>query len=185
MKKRLMLIGAILMIGSLTACNSNENTKVPEERVGNVKDGDENLDKGDTIEQDSNQEEVKENKIDENINKDKEEEKENENEKEEEKEEQTEMSDEVMIENSDYIAKVKMIQKGQNKFELKVLENIKGSINASDVPNTENFQQNRAYVIFLRDVNGTIEPTNGNKSYILLEGDNHEIFEKINKHVNR
>ena len=53
------------------------------------------------------------------------------------------------------------------------------------MPNTENFQQNRAYVIFLKDIDGKVEPTNGNKSYILLEGDNHEIFEKINKNVNR
>src|SRR5699024_5537696 len=37
------------------------------------------------------------------------------------------MTDEEMIENSDYIAKVKMIKKGSSTFELKVLENLKGN----------------------------------------------------------
>ena len=91
------------------------------------------------------------------------------------------MTDEDMIENSDYIAKVKMIQKGQSTFELKVLENLKGSLNGKQIPNTENLNQNRAYLVFLKDVDGNLVPTNGTDSYVMLEGDNHVLFEKINK----
>ena len=85
----------------------------------------------------------------------------------------------VDFNNSDYIAKVKMIQKGKNKFELKVLENIIGNINASDVPNTDLLKPNRTYVILLRDVDGKKQPTNGKESYVLLEGNNKKIFDAV------
>lgn len=91
------------------------------------------------------------------------------------------MTDEEMIENSNYIAKVKMIQKDQSTFELKVLENLKGSLSGKEIPNSENLNQNRAYLVFLKDVDGNLVPTNGKDSYVLLEGDNHVLFEKINK----
>lgn len=182
MNRRLMIIGVVAMMFSLTACNTNDNTTSSEEPV-------EDMEKTEIIEKEEpvkenpvdpiESEEIEEEDLDQNINK------ENKDKDVEEPIVKMEMTDEEMIENSDYIAKVKMIQKGQNKFELKVLDNIKGNINASNVPDTEKFNQNRAYVIFLRDVDGNIEPTNGNKSYILLQGDNHEIFKKINKNVNR
>lgn len=183
MKRKLMIIGTVVMMFSLTACNTNDNTTSTENPVEDMENTDEVVEKEEPVKEGPvdpiESEEIEEEDLNQNIN---------EEDKDKDVEEpivETEMTDEEMIENSDYIAKVKMIQKGQNKFELKVLDNIKGNINASDVPDTDKFNQNRAYVIFLRDVDGNIEPTNGNKSYILLEGDNHEIFEKINKNVNR
>lgn len=94
------------------------------------------------------------------------------------------MTDDEMIEESDQITKVKLIEKEKNTFELKILENLKGNLSKEDIPDTSSLERNRAYLIFTKVEDGKIVPTNGDKSYILLEGDNHEIFEKINKHKN-
>ena len=67
------------------------------------------------------------------------------------KEENTAMTDDEMIDQSDYIAKVKMIEKGQGNLELKVLDNIKGNINADKIPNTELLEKHRTYLVFLKD----------------------------------
>lgn len=193
MKRKLMIIGTVAMMFSLTACNTDNNNTNTEEPKQTVEDTNDKIEEKEDIKKEPIKEEpiekdpiesqeIEEEDLDQNINKE-----ENEDKPKDEEEDivKTDMTDEEMIESSDYIAKVKMIQKGQNKFELKVLENIKGNINASNIPNTDKFNQNRAYVIFLRDTDGNIEPTSGDKSYILLEGDNHEIFEKINRNVNR
>lgn len=95
--------------------------------------------------------------------------------------EEVTMTDEQMIQKSEYIVKVKKIEKEKNNFEIKVLENLKGDLSATDIPNADTLEKNRAYLAFLKVEDGAVVPTNGKKSYILLEGDNHEIFEKINR----
>lgn len=88
-----------------------------------------------------------------------------------------------MIDLSDHIAKIKLITKGQDKTELKVLDSIKGNISSKDLPAMDTLELNRAYVVFLRNVDGNVILTDEANGVVLLEGDNHELFEKINKKV--
>lgn len=99
-------------------------------------------------------------------------------------EEDTEEVDSIdaMIDSSDYISKIKLIQKGKDNFEIKILDNIKDNLSESDLPELE-LLENRAYLIFLKDVDGNLVLTDENNGLVLLEGDNHELFEKINKKV--
>lgn len=90
-----------------------------------------------------------------------------------------------MIDSSDYIAKIKLIQKGEDKTQLKVLDTIKGNISASDLPVIDNLELNRAYLVFLKKVDSTVVLTDEFNGVILLEGDNHELFEKINKKIHK
>lgn len=168
MKRKLLVISAIVASISLTACGSDgtqnnidsEPLTETEESKGVVKDA-----------IDTAKDTIKDAKdVVEDIN---------------EKTDNVNMTDEEMIEASDYIAKVKRIQKGKDVFELKVLENIKGNLTGKDISKADSLNENRTYVVFLRDVDGVLEATDGTDSYILLEGDNHKIFEKINKHTNR
>lgn len=154
MNKKLLIIGTIIASIGLTGCadkTPGEEDIMPVEDV-DVDNDDNDADTGDA-----------------------------EGLKAEDKEGKTEMNDEEMIDESDYIAKVKMIEKGQGNLELKVLDNIKGDITADKVPNVESLEKHRTYLVFLKNEDGKVEVTNGDDSLILLEGDNHEIFEKINK----
>ena len=159
MKKKLLIISAIVASIGLTACGDKDNV-----------DNDEPIVKVEV--DDERKDEVKEDSKDvvNDTN---------------DKVDNTSMTDEEMIDTSDYIAKVKRIKEGKSVFELKVLENIKGNLTGKEIPKGELLNENRTYLVFLRDVDGTLEATDGTDSYILLEGDNHEIFEKINKKVNR
>lgn len=89
----------------------------------------------------------------------------------------------MMIDQSDYIAKIKLIQKGSGKVDIKILENIKGSLSNENLSVLENLKINRVYLVFLKDEDGSIELTDKNNSILLLEGDNSEIFEKINREI--
>lgn len=174
MKRKLLIIGAIVTSIGLTACDSNE--KVDPNQDESVED---NIDND--SEETKDQEEIDK---DEDIETEEIEDEDNEDVKENEEENEGGdiiMSQDEMIEKSDYIAKVKMIQKGQDTLELKILDNIKGKLSKEDIPNTDLLKKNRAYLVFLKSGDAGVEPTNGDNSYILLEGDNHEIFEKINK----
>ena len=93
--------------------------------------------------------------------------------------------EDAMISESDYIAKVKKIKKGKDSYELKVLESLKGNLNTQDVPNADKLLENRAYLVFLKDKDGNVVFTNEAEGLMLLEGDHHEIFEKINKHLHQ
>ncbi len=157
MKKRLIIIGPVVIMFSLTACSTKEKTTTIKEPTGNVEDTKDKVAEEKSVEPVKKEVKVKEEKPSEPVK----------------------MSYEEMVKSSDYIAKVKMIQKGKNKFELKVLENIIGNINASDVPNTDLLKPNRTYVILLRDVDGKKQPTNGKESYVLLEGNNKKIFDAV------
>lgn len=106
---------------------------------------------------------------------------------------ETEESDEVaeamgkteqMIRDADYISKIKLITKGQDRTEIKVLDNIKAVLSAKDLP-ILNLEENRVYLVFLKDDGDEIVLVNGDDSVVLLEGDNHELFEKINKEVHQ
>lgn len=87
-----------------------------------------------------------------------------------------------MISESDYISKIKLITKGKNKTEIKVLDNIKDVILAKDLPELD-LKENRAYLVFLKDDGGELVLVNEDDSLVLLEGDNHELFERINKQI--
>lgn len=157
MKRKLVIIGIIITSIGLTACSKNQVT--PEE----IEVKDENID-------DKSQEIKNEDQVDKNVGKD-----------------ETEggdiiMSQDEMIEKSDYIAKVKMIQKGKDTLELKILDNVKGKLSKGDIPRTDLLKKNRAYLVFLKTGEKGIELTNGESSYIILEGDNNELFEKINRY---
>ncbi len=91
----------------------------------------------------------------------------------------------AMITSSDYISKIKLIKKGENTTEVKILDNIKANLSESDLPVIENLELNRAYVVFLKNADKSVVLTNETGAVILLEGDNHELFEKINNHIHR
>ncbi|MDO5755129.1 MAG: hypothetical protein Q4P28_02730 [Tissierellia bacterium] len=88
------------------------------------------------------------------------------------------MDTDQMIENSDAIAKVKYYHKNGEKH-YKILEIFRGNFNESFEKPTVDLMENRPYLFFYREENGKLIPTNGDNSYLLLEGDMHEIFEKI------
>lgn len=90
-----------------------------------------------------------------------------------------------MIESSDYISKIKLIKKGQDSTEVKILDNIKANLSQKDFPELTNLELNRAYVVFLKDADSSVVLTDEKDGLILLEGDNHELFEKINNHIHR
>lgn len=161
MKKKLLIISTLTLMLSLSACNTNNTPNQTEDNQ--IEDNVE-------VEED-NKSDIKEDLEDvgEDIK---------------DKIEKATMTDDEMIEESDQITKVKLIEKEKNTFELKILENLKGNLSKEDIPDTSSLERNRAYLIFTKVEDGKIVPTNGDKSYILLEGDNHEIFEKINKHKN-
>ena len=176
MKRKLLIIGAIIASIGLTACGSNEEVDPNLGVEDKVDKENEDIIEDDEIEEDIETKEVEQD------------EREGEGTYEDEadiiedgKGGDIIMSQDEMIEKSDYIVKVKMIQKGQDNLELKILDNIKGKLSKEDITNTDLFKKNRAYLVFLENGDNGIEPTNGDNSYILLEGDNHEIFEKINK----
>lgn len=89
----------------------------------------------------------------------------------------------AMIDSSEYISKIKLIKKGETATELKVLDNIKGNLSSGDLPAIDSLELNRAYVVFLKKADNTVVLTDEAAGVILLEGDNHELFEKINKKV--
>ena len=91
----------------------------------------------------------------------------------------------AMIESSDYISKIKLIKKGQDSEEIKILDNIKAALSADDLPKIDTLELNRAYVIFLKDRDGHVVLADEADGVILLEGDNHELFEKIYDHIHR
>lgn len=89
---------------------------------------------------------------------------------------------EVMIANSTYISKIKLITKGNKDSEIKVLDNIKQVITADKLPQLD-LQENKTYLVFLTNEGDSVVLTDKVNGLILLEGDNHELFEKINKQV--
>lgn len=90
----------------------------------------------------------------------------------------------LMIEEADYLSKVKLITKGQKASEIKVLENMKDVISPSELPALD-LKENRVYLVFLKETADGAVLVDGENSIILLEGDQHELFEKVNKHIYR
>lgn len=112
---------------------------------------------------------------------------------EDEEVEETEESDQVaeakgrteqMIRDADYISKIKLITKGKNNTEIKVLDNIKAVLSAKDLP-TLQLEENRVYLVFLKEDGDDIILVDEDNSVVLLEGDNHELFEEINKEIHQ
>lgn len=89
-----------------------------------------------------------------------------------------------MVQDADYISKIKLITKGKNNTEIKVLDNIKAVLSAADLPSLD-LKENRVYLVFLKDDGNEVILVNGDDSVILLEGDQHELFEKINQEVHQ
>lgn len=105
-----------------------------------------------------------------------------------EDEDETEDADELdeideMIKESKYISKIKLITKGEKASEIKVLDNIKDIITPDRLPELT-LEENRVYLVFLKDDGNQVVLTD-DEGVVLLESDNHELFEKINKQVNR
>lgn len=169
MKKKLLMVGAIVASLSLTACGDSN--------TGN----NDNIDVNEDVQNDADTDDTEIEDKDREDNGGLKEDLEDAGEDIKDKFEEVTMTDEQMIQKSEYIVKVKKIEKEKNNFEIKVLENLKGDLSATDIPNADTLEKNRAYLAFLKVEDGSIVPTNGKKSYILLEGDNHEIFEKINR----
>ena len=109
---------------------------------------------------------------------------EDDNDKDEEENEDVSDDMDEMIEEADYISKIKLITKGQDEKEIKVLENIKDPLSKEDLPELA-LEENRAYLVFLENEDGKVVLVDEEDSLVLLEGDNHELFEKINKHVHQ
>ena len=109
---------------------------------------------------------------------------EDDNDKDEEENEDVSDDMDEMIEEADYISKIKLITKGQDEKEIKVLENIKDPLSKDDLPELA-LEENRAYLVFLENEDGKVVLVDEEDSLVLLEGDNHELFEKINKHVHQ
>ena len=93
MKKRLIIIGPVVIMFSLTACSTKEKTTTIKEPTGNVEDTKDKVAEEKSVEPVKKEVKVKEEKPSEPVK----------------------MSYEEMVKSSDYIAKVKMIQKGKKK----------------------------------------------------------------------
>lgn len=167
MKKLSLLLLGLVLTFSLIACSPNNDD---EEIEG------QDLDQEEDVDQDEEEEKIVEDE--EEVD-------------EEEEQDLTEDDEEitpgdpidVMIDESDYIAKIKLITKGKDNTEVKVLDSIKGNISSSDLPAMNNLEDNRAYVVFLKDEDGKVVLTDEEEGIVMLEGDNHKLFEKINKKV--
>lgn len=89
-----------------------------------------------------------------------------------------------MIDDAKYISKIKLITKGDKGSEVKVLDNIKAVLNKDNLPEL-NLEENRTYLVFLKEEAGNLVLVDEDDGLVLLEGDNHELFEKINKKVHQ
>ncbi|WP_051259789.1 hypothetical protein [Peptoniphilus mikwangii] len=78
-----------------------------------------------------------------------------------------------LMDNSDYISRVR-IQVGQdNTTDVSFLEDYKGDLSSVVIELPKNLLQNREYIIFYRDnVNGKIEPVRGAESFIEVQSGN-------------
>ena len=168
-KLSLTLIGLILAF-ALMGCNADNETDLDEDQVAidDVQDDEQEVVDTDELEVEDEEDEnlLEEKKPEETADED-----------------TAADSDIVMIRESDYIAKIKLIKKGSDTSEIKVLENIKGNLTHDNLPAMESLELNRAYLVFLKDADGSAVLTDTDNSLILLENDNHEIFEKINKEI--
>lgn len=86
-----------------------------------------------------------------------------------------------LTQESDQVSKVKLIDKG-GTLEIKVLENLKGSLGAAPKELYPMLKENRVYLIFTKN-EGDEAKLNGKPemSVLLLEGDQSEIFRQINE----
>lgn len=89
-----------------------------------------------------------------------------------------------VIDSSDYISKIKLIEKGKDNIEIKILDNIRGTLNSTDLPPMENLELHRTYIVFMINSGDKVVLTDEKYGVLHLEGDNHELFEKINKQHN-
>ncbi|MDO5725624.1 MAG: hypothetical protein Q4P29_04895 [Tissierellia bacterium] len=88
------------------------------------------------------------------------------------------------LDNSDYLAKIKLISKGPKGKEIKVLDSIKGILPHDKIQDLEGLTENRAYLVFMKEEDGNIVFTD-DESLILLEGDQDKLFETINKEIHK
>lgn len=168
-KLPLALMGLVLAF-ALMGCNADNETNLDEDQVAidDVQDEEQEVVDTDELEVEDEEDKnlVEEGKPEETVDED-----------------TAADSDIIMIRESDYIAKIKLIKKGSDTSEIKVLENIKGNLTHDNLPAMENLELNRTYLVFLKDADGSAVLTDIDNGLILLEGDNHEIFEKINKEI--
>lgn len=89
-----------------------------------------------------------------------------------------------MIQSSDYISKIKVISKTPDKTEIEVVDNLKKELSPEDLPEIPELEENKTYLVFLKDQNNTVVLNNEQESYILLENENIDLYEKINQQIN-
>ena len=88
-----------------------------------------------------------------------------------------------LIDSSEYISKIKLIRKSADTSEVKILDNIKGNLSYNDLPVIDGLVMDQTYVVFLKNLDNRVVLTDDKEGIILLQGDNHELFEKINKKI--
>ena len=89
-----------------------------------------------------------------------------------------------MIESSDYISKIEVISIGQDNADIKVLDNIKKDLDPASLPEIPELEEGKTYLVFMKDEGDTVTLTDETEGIILLEGDNKDLYEKIDQQVN-
>lgn len=168
--KFISIFAALILVISMTACQNKEKVSENDTQIEETK-------------LDSQTEETKEEAKEETKEETKEEAKET-----EEAPAKENMTEEEIIkqrlDNSDYLAKIKLISKGPKGKEIKVLDSIKGILPHDKIQDLEGLTENRAYLVFMKEEDGNIVFTD-DESLILLEGDQDKLFETINKEIHK
>lgn len=156
MKKKILLASTIVLSLGLMACSpDNTEEEVPvEDNVDVDKDAEDKLDdaEGDLDDKDADKDDS-----------------------------DRVMTDEEMIEEADYIAKVKIVEAEDGKLKAELIENLKGDILGEDIPDDENFKKDKEYVVFLKDENGKPEPIAKENHYKEINSEDDEILKKIDE----
>lgn len=89
-----------------------------------------------------------------------------------------------MIESSDYISKIKVITASGDNRKIEVLENIKKDLSPEDLPELANLEENKTYLVFMKDQDNTIVLTDEVEGVVPLENENTDLFETIKEKLN-
>lgn len=89
-----------------------------------------------------------------------------------------------LIEESDYIIHLNMTQTGSSGREFTIINEYKGSFQNIEIPNIENIEPNKDYLVFMKDdTDGSIVLTDGPQSLIDFD-ESDDILEKLDEDLN-